>query len=67
MKQTVKDKGIAQAAQLVPCPESTMRRLDRIGVVSPSRDPWGRRLFGLDDVAAARAYLASRKQSGAAA
>jgi DNA-binding transcriptional MerR regulator len=67
MKQVDKDMGIAQAAQSVPCPESTMRRLDRIGVVKPSRDPWGRRLFGLDDVAAAREYLASRKQPGAAA
>jgi DNA-binding transcriptional MerR regulator len=62
-----KDKGIAEAARLVPCPESTMRRLDRLGVVKAARDPWGRRLFGLDDVESARAHLAQRRQPGAAA
>jgi hypothetical protein len=56
----VKDKGIAQTARVVPCPEGALRRLDRKGVVRPIRDPWGRRLFGDDDVAAARAYLSQR-------
>jgi len=58
----VKDMGIAQAAPKVPCPEGTLRRLDRLGVVRPARDTWGRRLFGEDDVAAAREFLAQRRQ-----
>jgi hypothetical protein len=67
-----KDKPIAEAAQAVaagggpPCSEGAMRRLDRLGVVKPNRDPWGRRLFGDDDIAAARKYLASRRQPSAA-
>lgn len=61
-----KVKGTAQAAREVPCPEGTMRRLHRIGVVSPIRDPWGRRLFGDDDVTAAREYLARRSTQQAA-
>ncbi len=52
-----KDKGTAQAAQKVPCPEGTLRRLDKQGIVRPNRDPWGRRLFGDDDIEAARKYL----------
>jgi DNA-binding transcriptional MerR regulator len=56
----MKSKGIAQAAREVPCPEGALRRLDRQGIVHPARDPWGRRLFGEDDVQAARKHLASR-------
>jgi DNA-binding transcriptional MerR regulator len=52
-----KDLGTAQAARQVPCPEGTLRRLDKRGIVRPNRDPWGRRLFGPDDVEAARKYL----------
>jgi hypothetical protein len=52
-----KDMGIAEACREVPCSEGAMRRLDRLGVVRPARDPWGRRLFGHDDVVAAREYL----------
>jgi DNA-binding transcriptional MerR regulator len=66
MTKTSKDKGIAQAARAVPCAEGTMRRLDRLGVVHPIRDPWGRRLFGDDDVLAARAHLARPAQIAAA-
>jgi hypothetical protein len=67
-----KDKTISQAAAAVaaagePCSEGTMRRLDRLGVVKPARDPWGRRLFGAEDVAAARKYLAASRQSKSAA
>jgi hypothetical protein len=58
-----KDMGIAQAAPKVPCSEGTLRRLDRRGIVKPARDAWGRRLFGEDDVAAAREYLALRRQN----
>jgi DNA-binding transcriptional MerR regulator len=57
----MKDRGIAQAAREVPCPEGTLRRLDRQGVVQPSRDQWGRRLFGEDDIVAARKYLSERR------
>jgi DNA-binding transcriptional MerR regulator len=59
--------GIAEAARQVQCSEGTMRRLDRIGVVQPARDPWGRRLFGEDDVAAARQYLDQQKKGAQAA
>jgi DNA-binding transcriptional MerR regulator len=59
-----KDMGIAQAAPKVPCSEGTLRRLDRKGIVKPVRDAWGRRLFGEDDVRAARKYLADRKRPG---
>jgi hypothetical protein len=66
MKKT-KDKGIAHAARGVPCSEGTMRRLDSLGVVHPERDPWGRRLFGEDDVEAARKYLTQQKRAKPAA
>ena len=61
-----KDKGIAEAAQKVAaeggprCSEGALRRLERLGVVHPARDSWGRRLFGDDDVAAARRHLERR-------
>jgi DNA-binding transcriptional MerR regulator len=58
VKQAEKTKGIAQTAREIPCPEGTLRRLDQRGVVHAKRDPWGRRLFGDDDVIAARAHLA---------
>jgi len=58
-----KDKPIARAAALVPCSEGSLRRLDRKGIVSPARDPWGRRLFGDDDVVAARTYLQRPRNS----
>jgi DNA-binding transcriptional MerR regulator len=54
---TRKDLGTAQAARLVPCSEGALRRLDRQGIVRPNRDPWGRRLFGPEDVESARRYL----------
>lgn len=65
----MKSKGIAEAARAVPCPEGTLRLLDRKGVVHPVRDPWGRRLFDDDDVAAARRHLEARGalREGAAA
>jgi hypothetical protein len=62
-----KDLGIAQAARQVPCAEGTLRRLDRQGVVRPNRDPWGRRLFGPDDVEAARKHLQAQRAGQAAA
>lgn len=63
-----KEFGIAETARQVPCPEGTLRRLDQKGIVRPNRDPWGRRLFGPDDVEAARRYLqAKRVPQGAAA
>lgn len=62
-----KDKGIAKAARETPCSEGALRRLDRLGVVHPARDQWGRRLFGNDDIEAARRYLAEiRPKAGAA-
>jgi hypothetical protein len=61
MANRKKDMGIAEGARKVPCSEGTLRRLDRIGVIHPNRDPWGRRLLGDDDVAAARAYLELRR------
>lgn len=50
--------GISQAARKVPCPEAGLRRLDKMGVVHPVRDEWGRRLFSPTDIEAARAYYA---------
>jgi DNA-binding transcriptional MerR regulator len=61
----LKDKPIAEAAHAAGCSEGTMRRLDRIKVVHPKRDPWNRRLFGDDDIAAARAYLARQNPEAA--
>jgi DNA-binding transcriptional MerR regulator len=52
-----KDKPIAKAAHAADCSEGQLRRLDRQGVIHPARDAWGRRLFGDDDIAAARAHL----------
>jgi hypothetical protein len=63
-----KHHGIAVAAQQVaadngpPCSEGSLRRLERLGVVHPARDQWGRRLFGDDDIAAARRYLNERHE-----
>ena len=63
----MKDKPIDVAAREVAaasgerCSESALRRLERKGVVRPTRDPWGRRLFGADDIAAARDYLTRRR------
>jgi len=66
--RSTKHLPIAKAAAQSDCSETTLRRLDRIGVVHPIRDPWGRRLFGDDDVSEARAYLArERSQNEAAA
>jgi DNA-binding transcriptional MerR regulator len=58
-----KDRGISEAAREVPCAEGTMRRLDKRGIVKPTRDPWGRRLFGDDDIAAAREALKQRQSA----
>ncbi len=63
----MKDKGISEAARSVPCAEGTLRRLDRNGIVRAARDPWGRRLFGQDDVDAARKYLRDRRTTGSGA
>lgn len=64
----MKDKGIAEAARAVPCSEGALRRLDQQGIVRPARDPWGRRLFGEDDIEAARRHLgAPASHEGAAA
>lgn len=56
----VKQYGIAAAAHAVPCAEGALRRLDRKGVTRSERDQWGRRLFGDDDIEAARAHFAQR-------
>jgi DNA-binding transcriptional MerR regulator len=65
-KSELKNKGISTAAREARCGEGTMRALDRRGIVSPIRDSAGRRLFGDEDVAAAREYLASRARIPAA-
>jgi DNA-binding transcriptional MerR regulator len=57
MRKPLKNKGIAEAAREIPCSEGTVRRLDRLGIVKPVRDPWGRRLLGSDDIEAAQRYL----------
>jgi DNA-binding transcriptional MerR regulator len=59
----MKNMGIAAAAREVPCSEGTMRRLDRMGIVRPARDQWGRRLFGQDDIEAAREALKQRQSA----
>lgn len=53
--------GIAEAAHRVKCSEWTLRRLDYRGIVRPSRDPWGRRLYTVDDLESARRYLNARR------
>jgi DNA-binding transcriptional MerR regulator len=58
-----KDKGISAAAQAVPCAENTLRVLDRKGIVKPIRDSAGRRLFGQEDILAAREHM--RRQPAA--
>jgi len=56
----VKNKGIARAAHEADCSEGAMRRLERKGIVRPTRDQWGRRLYGEDDIAAARKHFAEQ-------
>jgi len=48
---------ISKAAPAVPTSESTLRRLGDRGVVHPIRDMWNRRIYGDDDVIAARRAL----------
>jgi DNA-binding transcriptional MerR regulator len=62
-KTELKDQGISAAAGKVPCAEGTLRRLDRRGIIHPMRDSAGRRLFGENDIAAARDYLARARAS----
>lgn len=64
MASVRKDKGIAAFSHEVGCSEGTARRLANEGILAPIRDPWGRRLFGEDDVLAARKYLKDRRHSG---
>ncbi len=61
MTAVTKNKPIAEAAHMVPCSEGTLRRFDAQGIVKPARDPWGRRLFGNDDIEAAREALKQRQ------
>jgi DNA-binding transcriptional MerR regulator len=58
-----KAKGIAQAAREVGCSEWALRRLERRGVVAPTRDPWSRRLYSDADIAAAREHFSKRAAS----
>ena len=68
----MKDLGIAEAAHEVAanggpkCSEGILRRVEGIGVVTPKRDPWGRRLYSQADIAAVRAHLLQREQIAAA-
>jgi DNA-binding transcriptional MerR regulator len=62
----LKNKGISTAAREAGCGEGTMRSLDKRKIIHPIRDSAGRRLFGDDDVEAAREYLASRARAPAA-
>lgn len=50
--------GISGAAQACGCAEGTLRRLEARGIIHPTRDSAGRRLFTEADIAAARAHLA---------
>lgn len=54
--------GIAQAAHQAGCSQGTLRKLDEEGIVKPTRDPWGRRLFTAGDIAAAKTYMARNKR-----
>jgi DNA-binding transcriptional MerR regulator len=63
---TVKDKGISAAARLSECAEATLRDYERRGIVHPIRDSAGRRLFGDDDIAAARRHLGRQSEPTAA-
>lgn len=49
--------GIADAALAVGCSQGTLRKLDEEGIVNPTRDPWGRRLFSDSDIDAATVYM----------
>jgi DNA-binding transcriptional MerR regulator len=56
--------GIADAAHQAGCSQGTLRKLDEEGVVRPTRDPWGRRLFSRHDIDAAKSYMQRRKAPG---
>ena len=55
-------KGISAAAREVPCAESTLRSLDRRGVITAVRDSAGRRLFADKQIDAARKHLRRQGQ-----
>jgi hypothetical protein len=69
-RMTAKTIPITAAAPAVPTSPSTLRRLEELNVVHPVRDVWNRRLYGADDIEAARAHLkkgaATQRSSGAA-
>ncbi|MCC7200945.1 MAG: MerR family transcriptional regulator [Gammaproteobacteria bacterium] len=56
-------RGISAAAREAECGESTMRSLDRRGIVPALRDSAGRRLYDEPRIQAVRRYLAKRKGS----
>lgn len=56
--------GIARAAHACECSESTLRKLDALGVVNAKRDDCGRRLFSRGDIEVVRAHLARRVRPG---
>jgi hypothetical protein len=59
---TIAEAAQAVAAQGEPCSEGTLRRLDRLNIVKPRRDPWGRRIYSGGNVAAAHRYLAATRK-----
>lgn len=50
-------RGISAAAREIPCAESTLRALDRRGIITAMRDSAGRRLFTDRQIEAARKHL----------
>ena len=50
--------GISASARQLGCAESTVRDLERRGVISPRRDSAGRRQLSQADLDVAREYLA---------
>ena len=50
--------GVSEAARRIGIAETTLRRYDRAGIVSPLRDSAGRRLFSAEDIKTAKKYRA---------
>lgn len=54
-------RGISAAAREAECAESTLRSLDRRGIVTALREAGGRRLWDTARIEAVRAYLAQHR------
>jgi hypothetical protein len=52
----------SQLARVLNTYEGKVRQMDRLGILTPRRDIFGRRIFDADDVRRGREYLEARRR-----